>query len=139
MAPTTILLRNLRPFSLYQQLQNIQCKFQIMTSWPLCGSFTAHGPLSGPFAAHGPLNICHGPQGCHFALFGKPLFRIISTTTLKLQLLHTGLSLFEKKKPALVTKNYHKLPKLLFQSLNFDCQVLNIKFLLFIQAGCVTK
>ena len=52
--------KHLRPFFFFDfhlQLQNIYCKFQTMTSWPPCGSFTAHGPVSGPFAARGPLNI----------------------------------------------------------------------------------
>ena len=40
-------------FALHQKLQNIQCKFQIMTSWPPCG-----------------------PKAGYLAQFGKPCSKI---------------------------------------------------------------
>ena len=43
-------------FGFHHRLQNILCKFQIMTSW------SSDIPLLfvAPFAAHGLLNVCHG-------------------------------------------------------------------------------
>ena len=61
-------------FALHHQVQNIQCKFQIMTSGPLCSPFTAHSPPPfGHLLLFSPLNICHCPQADHLAHFGNPV------------------------------------------------------------------
>ena len=67
--PSTILLKNYHWkhqrtffFALYHLLQNIYCKFQIMTSWLPCGSFTVRGPQG---------NLAH---------FRKPWSKLLATT-----------------------------------------------------------
>ena len=78
-SPLTRLLKNyhkkqLRPFFLH-----FICNFKYLVSnydlmAPLWFFYCSWPPFY-LFAAPGPLSICHGPQGGHFAHFGKPWFK----------------------------------------------------------------